>query len=142
MAWRGDRDGSGQMLNMAATPYAEVDNPNIAYQVYGSGPVDLVYVPGFYNHVEAVWDLPGFPEWMERLARFARVITFDKRGSGMSDAVTTHPTLEQRMANVGAVMDAVGCRTAWLLGVSEGGPMSIPFAATCPERTQGLASNT
>ena len=126
------------MLNMPATHYAEADNLNIAYQVCGSGPVDLVYVPGLYNHVEAVWDLPGFPEWMERLTRFARVITFDKRGSGMSDAVVTPPTLEQRMADVGAVMDAAGCRTAWLLGVSEGGPMSILFSATYPERTQGL----
>ena len=123
---------------MPATQYAEVDDLSIAYQVCGSGPVDLVYVPGLYNHVEAVWDLPGFPEWMERLARFARVITFDKRGSGMSDALVTPPTLEQRMADVGAVMDAVGCRTAWLLGVSEGGPMSILFAATYPARTQGL----
>jgi class 3 adenylate cyclase len=123
---------------MPATQYAEVDNLSIAYQVCGSGPVDLVYVPGLYNHVEAVWDLPGFPEWMERLVRFARVITFDKRGSGMSDALVTPPTLEQRMADVGAVMDAVGCRTAWLLGVSEGGPMSTLFAATYPERTRGL----
>jgi len=123
---------------MPATQYAEVDNLSIAYQVCGSGPVDLVYVPGLYNHVEAVWDLPGFPEWMERLVRFARVITFDKRGSGMSDALVTPPTLEQRMADVGAVMDAAGCRTAWLLGVSEGGPMSTLFAATYPERTRGL----
>jgi pimeloyl-ACP methyl ester carboxylesterase len=75
---------------------------------------------------------------MERLVRFARVITFDKRGCGMSDPVVTPPTLEQRMADVGAVMDAVGCRTAWLLGVSEGGPMSMLFAATYPERTRGL----
>jgi len=74
---------------MPATQYAEGDNLNIAFQVCGSGPVDLVYVPGLYNHVEAVWDLLGFPEWMERLVRFARVITFDKRGSGMSDAVAT-----------------------------------------------------
>jgi pimeloyl-ACP methyl ester carboxylesterase len=109
---------------MPATQYAEVDDLNIAYQVCGSGPVDLVYVPGLYNHVEAAWDLPGFPEWMERLVRFARVITFDKRGCGMSDPVVTPPTLEQRMADVGAVMDAAGCRTAWLLGVSEGGPLS------------------
>jgi pimeloyl-ACP methyl ester carboxylesterase len=126
------------MLSMPATQYAEADNLNIAYQVCGSGPVDLVYVPGLYNHVEAVWDLPGFPEWMERLVRFARVITFDKRGSGMSDAVVTPPTLEQRMADVGAVMDAVGCRTAWLMGISEGGPMCMLFAATYPERTLGL----
>jgi pimeloyl-ACP methyl ester carboxylesterase len=125
-------------LNMPATQYAEADNLSIAYQVCGSGPVDLVYVPGLYNHVEAVWDLPGFPEWMERLVRFARVITFDKRGSGMSDAVVTPPTLEQRIADVGAVMDAVGCRAAWLMGISEGGPMCMLFAATYPERTQGL----
>jgi len=77
---------------MPATQYAEVDDLNIAYQVCGSGPVDLVYVPGLYNHVETVWDLPGFPEWMDRLVRFARVITFDKRGSGMSDALVTPPT--------------------------------------------------
>ncbi len=126
------------MLNAAATKYAEVDGLNIAYQVCGSGPVDLVYVPGLYNHVEAVWDLPGYADWMERLGGFARVISFDKRGSGMSDALLAPPTLEQRMADVRGVMDAVGCRSAWLLGVSEGGPMCILFAATYPERTRGL----
>jgi pimeloyl-ACP methyl ester carboxylesterase/class 3 adenylate cyclase len=120
------------------TRFAEVDGLSIAYQVSGGRSLDLVLVHGLHSHIEGFYDHPGYGEWIERLASFARVITFDKRGSGMSDRLATPPTLEERMADVGAVMDAAGSDGAWLVGVSEGGPMSLLFAATYPQRTRGL----
>src|SRR5262245_37192502 len=120
------------------TRFAEVDGLNIAYQVSGGGSIDLVLVHGLHSHIEGFYDHPGYGEWIERLGSFARVITFDKRGTGMSDRLATPPTLEQRMADVGAVMDAARSDSAWLVGVSEGGPMSLLFAATYPQRTRGL----
>ena len=122
------------------TRYAKSGEYNIAYQVVGDGPVDLVFVPGFVSHIEQAWEDPGFAHLLERLASFSRLILFDKRGTGLSDRVSTHelPTLEQRMDDVRAVMDAVGSKTAALLGVSEGGPMSLLFATTYPERVSAL----
>src|SRR5436305_7209415 len=124
------------------THYAKSGDVNIAYQVFGDGPVDLVYVPGWVSHVELAWELPDLAAGFERLGSFSRVILFDKRGTGMSDAVPADelPTLEQRMDDVRAVMDAVGSERAAIFGASEGGNMSMLFAATYPERTVALAT--
>jgi len=124
------------------TRYAKSGGVNIAYQVVGDGPVDLVYVPGWVSHVELAWELPDLAAGFERLASFSRVILFDKRGTGMSDPVPPDelPTLEQRMEDVRAVMDAVGSERAAIFGASEGGNMSMLFAATYPERTVALAT--
>ena len=113
---------------------------NIAYQVIGEGPLDLVFVMGWVSHLEYSWQEPSFARFLTRLASFSRLILFDKRGTGLSDAVPLSelPTLEQRVTDVQAVMDAVGSERAALLGVSEGGPMCGLFAATHPERTEAL----
>ena len=109
----------------------------IAYTSVGDGPVDLILVWGWLTNLEVYWDEPAFRRFVERLAAFARVIIFDKRGMGLSDR-TTLGTLEERMDDVRAVMDAIGSERAVLLGVSEGAPLSILFAASHPERTQAL----
>jgi class 3 adenylate cyclase len=123
-----------------ATRYARNDGVHIAYQVWGEGEVDLVLVPGFVSHVEVVWELPAAARFLERLGAFARVVMFDRRGTGLSDPVTVTeaPTLETRMSDLRAVMDDVGLERAALLGQSEGVPMSILFAASHPERTTAL----
>jgi len=120
------------------TRYAKSGDVHIAYQVFGDGPVDLVMIPGFISNVEMPWEWPELGRFFERLGSFARVITFDKRGTGLSDRGVGVPTIEERMDDVRAVMDAAGSERAALLGVSEGGPMSIVFAATYPERTHSL----
>jgi pimeloyl-ACP methyl ester carboxylesterase len=111
---------------------------NIAYRVAGEGPFDIVFVPGSGSHVEVAWEVPIFRTWFERFASFARLIHFDKRGTGMSDAVSPATTLETRMDDVRAVMDAAGSERAAVIGVSEGGPMSVLFAATYPDRAWAL----
>ena len=120
------------------TQYAKSGDLHIAYQVTGTGPLDLVFVPGFVSHLEYQWEHPESARFFERLSSFSRLIRFDKRGTGLSDRVGGIPTLEQRMDDVRAVMDAVGSERAALFGVSEGGPMSLLFAATYPERTSAL----
>jgi class 3 adenylate cyclase len=120
------------------TKYAKSGGVHIAYQVFGEGELDLVLVPGFTTHVELAWEYEPSARFLEGLASFARVITFDRRGSGLSDPVADAPTLEQRMDDVRAVMDAAGCERAALLGLSEGVPMSILFAATYPARVRAL----
>jgi pimeloyl-ACP methyl ester carboxylesterase len=122
------------------TRYAKSGDVNIAYQVVGDGPFDLVYVPGWVSNVELFWEKPKPARLLERLASFSRLILFDKRGTGMSDRVSNDrlPTLEQRMDDVRAVLDAVGSENAALLGHSEGGGMSLLFAATYPERSRAL----
>jgi len=122
----------------AETHYTKSGDVHIAYQVTGSGPFDLVWVPGFVSHLEADWESPVRARILERMGSFCRLIRFDKRGTGLSDRVAI-PSLEQRMDDVRAVMDAIGSKQAALLGVSEGGPMSLLFAATYPERTVALA---
>jgi class 3 adenylate cyclase len=124
-------------MDRPATQYARSGDVHIAYQVVGSGPMDLVVVPGFTSHLELYWDLPAWVACFERLASFSRLILFDKRGTGMSDRVTV-ATLEERMDDVRAVMDAVGSQKAAFLGISEGGPMSLLFAGTYPERIRAL----
>jgi pimeloyl-ACP methyl ester carboxylesterase len=120
--------------------YARSGDVNIAYQVVGSGPIDLVFVMGWVSHLEYFWNEPSFARFLARLASMSRLILFDKRGTGLSDPVAVHelPTLEQRMDDVRAVMDAAGSERAVLLGVSEGGPMCSLFAATYPEKTEAL----
>jgi class 3 adenylate cyclase len=121
------------------TRYARtVDGLDIAFQVHGQGPRDLLVVPGLVSHVEFLQQHKGFRRFLERLSSFARVIVFDKRGNGLSDRVTGAPTLEERADDARAVLDAVGSDTAALLGASEGGPMSILFAATYPTRCSAL----
>jgi class 3 adenylate cyclase/pimeloyl-ACP methyl ester carboxylesterase len=110
---------------------------DIAYQVVGDGPVDLVFVSGFTTHLDLVWELPHFA-WLEQLDGVARVITFDKRGTGLSDRSLGFGSVEERADDIRAVMDAAGSERAFLHGVSEGGPMSILFAASFPERVRGL----
>ncbi|HSS62303.1 MAG TPA: alpha/beta fold hydrolase [Candidatus Limnocylindrales bacterium] len=121
--------------------YARSGNVNIAYQVVGHGPIDLVLVLGWVSHLAYVWEMPAMARFLDRLASFSRLILFDKRGCGMSDRVHPLPTLEQRMDDVRAVMDAAGSKRAALMGISEGGVMSALFAATYPERTAGLVIN-
>ena len=126
------------MADIPATHYVKSDDVHIAYQVIGDGPRDLLFVPGFVSNVEAIWQSPARASFFRRLATFARVITFDKRGTGMSDRGSQIFTLEQRMHDVQAVLDQVGSQRATLFGVSEGGPMSLLYAATYPERTSAL----
>ncbi|MDX2044442.1 MAG: alpha/beta fold hydrolase [Acidobacteriota bacterium] len=120
--------------------YARSGEVNIAYQVIGDAPLDLVFVMGWISHLEYFWTEPSFARFLRRLATFSRVILFDKRGTGLSDRVPLDqlPTLEQRMDDVRAVMEAVGSERAVLCGVSEGGPMCSLFAATYPEKTIAL----
>src|ERR1044072_5241513 len=122
------------------TLYAKSGEVNIAYQVIGNAPLDLVFVMGWVSHLEYFWREPSFARFLLRLASFSRLILFDKQGTGLSDRVPINqlPTLEQRMDDVRAVMDAVGSERAALCGVAEGGPMSSLFAATYPEKTLAL----
>jgi pimeloyl-ACP methyl ester carboxylesterase len=120
------------------TKYAKSGGVNIAYQVTGEGPFDLVLVPGWVSHVENAWEEPSFARFLHRLKSFCRLILLDRRGTGLSDPVAKLPTLEQRMDDVRAVMDAAGSKKAALFGISEGGPMCTLFAATYPERTSAL----
>ncbi|CAB1064711.1 Adenylate cyclase (EC [Olavius sp. associated proteobacterium Delta 1] len=119
------------------TQYAKSGEVHIAYQVTGSGPRDLIWVPGFVSHLDLMWDWPVYVHMFERLGSFSRLIRFDKRGTGMSDRVSI-ATLEERMDDVRSVMDAADSEKAAIFGVSEGGPMSLLFAATYPERTSAL----
>ena len=121
------------------TRYAKSGDLNIAYQVSGDGPFDLVFVPGYVTHLELHWSIPSFAPVLEKLSSFSRLIRFDKRGTGMSDRVSGAPTLEARMDDVRAVMDAVGSERAAFYGLSEGAAMALLFAATYPERTAALA---
>lgn len=120
------------------TKYVKSGEVNIAYQVIGDGPLDLIFVSGWVSHLEYAWEEPSIAHFYRRLASFSRLILFDKRGTGLSDRVPYFPTLEQRMDDLRAVMDAVGSERAALFGISEGGSMSILFAATYPERTTVL----
>ena len=118
--------------------YARSGDVNIAYEVTGAGPFDLVLVPGFFSHLEIGWEHPDYAHFLDRLGSFARLIRFDKRGTGLSDRGVGLPDLEARMDDVRAVMDAAGSDRAALFGYSEGGPMSALFAATYPDRTRAL----
>jgi len=120
--------------------YARSGNVNIAYQVVGSGPIDLVFVMGWVSHLEYFWNEPSFARFLSRLSSVARLILFDKRGTGLSDPVPVSelPSLDARLDDVRAVMEAAGSSRAVLMGVSEGGPLCSLFAATYPEKTEAL----
>ena len=120
------------------TRYAKSGDISVAYQVAGEGPLDVVFVPGFVSHVELGWEVPPYARIFHRLSAFARLIVFDKRGTGLSDRTVDVPTLEERMDDVRAVMDAAGSERAAIVGISEGGPMALLFAATYPERVTAL----
>jgi pimeloyl-ACP methyl ester carboxylesterase len=130
------------MPSLPETRYAKSGDLSIAYQVVGEGAIDLVYVSGWVSNLELTWDEPRYERFLRRLASFSRLIVFDKRGTGLSDPVPLDalPTLEQRMDDVRAVMDAVGSERAAVFGNSEGGQMSVMFAATYPERTTALVT--
>ena len=125
-------------MNVPETRYVKSGDVHIAYQVLGDGPLDMVFVPGFVSNIEAVWTSPPRARFLQGLASFCRLILFDKRGTGMSDRTSQIFTLEQRMEDVHAVMDAAGSQRAALFGFSEGGPMSVLFAASYPQRTTAL----
>ncbi len=139
---RTDRSGEAKALLPRApeTRYVQNGDVNIAYQVVGNGDLDIVFVMGWVSHLEYFWKHHLFASFLGRLASFSRLILFDKRGTGLSDRVPLSqlPTLEQRMEDVHAVLDAVGSERAVLIGVSEGGPMCSLFAATYPERTSAV----
>src|SRR5271156_3622817 len=120
------------------TRYARSGNVRIAYQVVSGGPLDLVFVPGFVSNIELFWETPESAYFLERLAAFSRLILFDKRGTGLSDRDVGIATLEERMDDVRAVMDAARSDRAALFGVSEGVPMSVVFAASHPECVTAL----
>jgi pimeloyl-ACP methyl ester carboxylesterase len=122
------------------TEYARSGDLHIAYQVVGDGPLDLVYVPGWVSHIDLAWEEPMLARFLTRLASFARLITFDKRGTGLSDRVPNAalPSLDERMDDLRAVMDAAGSKRAAVFGFSEGGNLSALFAATFPQRTTAL----
>ena len=119
--------------------YARSGEVNIAYQVTGGGEFDLVMVSGFVSHLDNDWDLPASAHLIERLGSFARVIRFDKRGTGLSDRTVGLPDFETRMDDIRAVMDAAGSNRAALFGYSEGGPLAMLFAAAYPARVRALA---
>jgi pimeloyl-ACP methyl ester carboxylesterase len=123
---------------MPETLYAPCGDLSLAYQVFGDGPVELVYAGSFVSHVELFWTVPEFKAFMEQLSTFCRVVLFDKAGVGLSDPVPKVRTLDDRAVEIEAVVDAVGFRKAVLFGVSEGGPAAMVFAATRPERTRAL----
>ena len=129
------------MRGAAALPrtrYARSGNVHVAYQVFGQGQLDLVFFPGFVSNIEIYWEEPSFARWLRKLASFARVITFDKRGTGLSDRLDRLPTMDERMDDVRAVMDAAGSARAAVFGLSEGGSLATLFAAHYPERCQAL----
>jgi class 3 adenylate cyclase/pimeloyl-ACP methyl ester carboxylesterase len=133
---------------LPSTRYAVSGEVNIAFQTMGDGPIDIVLVPGIISHVEFLHEFSEYTAFLRRLSKFARVVTFDKRGQGLSDKISGAPSLEERMDDLRAIMDAIGSQRASLLGVSEGSPMSALFAATYPERVSqlilygGFARNT
>jgi pimeloyl-ACP methyl ester carboxylesterase len=133
-AWRAPADET----RLPETRYARAGGISIAYQVIGDGPLDLVHIPSWITNVEENWNEPGYARFLRRLASFARLILFDKRGTGLSDRVEAMPTLEERIEDVQAVMAAVGSREAALFGSTEGSAMCALYAATYPERTRAL----
>jgi pimeloyl-ACP methyl ester carboxylesterase len=123
---------------MAETSYASCGDLSLAYQVFGDGPIELVFVGPFVSHVELFWAMPEFKAFFEQLATFCRVVLFDKAGVGLSDPIPKVRTLDERAAEIEAVMDAVGFEKPAVFGMSEGGTASIVFAAKRPQRTRAL----
>ena len=126
------------MAEFPETQYATSDGLSIAYQIWGDGPCDLVVVPGVTSHLEARLEFPGYVRWLRGMVVFSRFVIFDKRGNGMSDRIVGAPALDERVADIQAVMDGAGMERAALLGFSEGGALSMVFAARYPERVSKL----
>ena len=126
------------MSAIPETRYARSGDVSIAYQVVGEGPLDLVWIPSMTHHVELAWESPAHARFLNRLASISRLIVFDKRGTGMSDRLTGADTLEARMDDIRAVLDAAGSERAVLFALGEAGPLCMLFAATYPERTSAL----
>jgi pimeloyl-ACP methyl ester carboxylesterase len=126
------------MFRPSTTRYAMVGELSIAYQTVGEGPIDLIFVPGLVTQLEYLHEFPTYDEFLERLSRFARVVTFDKSGQGLSDRTFGVPSLEQRMDDIRAIMDDIGSRRCVLLGCSEGCPIAVLFAATFPTKVSHL----
>src|SRR2546426_8598858 len=128
------------MTTLPETKYAKSGDYHIAYQAIGTGPLDLVFMHGWISHIEHMWEEPRVARFLDRLASFSRLILLDKRGTGLSDPVPLDrlPTLEERMDDVRAVMDAVGSPRAALFGTSEAGELNLMFSAPHPDRTTGL----
>ena len=127
----------GGRVDVPEIHYAQSGELSIAYQVLGDGDLDLVFVPGFISNADLSWQAPLFSEFFRRFGSFARMITFDKRGTGLSERTLGFGSTEDRMDDIRAVMDAAGCDRAALVGISEGGPLSVVFSCTSPERTSG-----
>jgi class 3 adenylate cyclase len=126
------------MAQLPQTQYAKGPGGDIAYQVVGQGPIDLVVVPGWFSHVDMLWGHPGWASFIGDFASFSRVILYDKLGTGLSDPIDGVPTLENRIDDLRAVMDAAGSTRAAMFGFSEGGPIAMLFSATYPERVSAL----
>lgn len=134
-----DPDGAGsEPWAPPVTQYARSGDFSIAFQVLGEGPIDVVFIPGFVSNLELTWDWPPLAAFYRAFAPFARVILFDKRGTGLSDRVRLMPSTEERMDDLRAVMDASECERAAVVGVSEGAPLAISFTAAHPERISAL----
>jgi len=129
---------TSKMIDLPVTKYAKSGDVYVAYQVFGAGSIDLVFVPGWTSHLDLWWDNPLTSNWLQGLGRFSRVIMFDKRGTGLSDRIGGPPGMDQRMDDIRAVMDAAGSQRAAVLGISEGGSLAALFAATHPGRCQAL----
>lgn len=128
----------GSEMDRPETKYARSGDINIAYQVMGDGPIDLIVVPGWFSHLDMQWEMYVYQTWVRRLTSFCRLVMFDKRGGGLSDRDVGESTLEDRMDDLRAVLDAVGSKRAAVLGFSEGGSLAMLFAASFPERVMGL----
>ena len=120
------------------THYTQSGSFNIAYQIIGDGPIDIILVPGIISHIDFQHELPGYTRFLRRLAKFSRVVTFDKRGQGLSDRLADVPSLEERIDDVRAIMDAINSKRAALVGFSEGASMSVLFATAYPDRVSHL----
>src|ERR1700754_1406906 len=123
---------------VAETSYAPCGDLSLAYQVFGDGPVELVFAGPFVSHIELFWTVPEFKAFFDQLATFCRVVVFDKAGVGLSDPIPKVRLLEERAAEIDSVVDAAGFRKCVVFGMSEGGPQAIAFAAKRPERTRAL----
>ena len=132
------RASSDRQWSPPETQYAQSAGLSIAYQVFGDGPIDLVFIPGFVSNLELTWDWPPLGAFYRAFTPFARVVMFDKRGTGLSDRVRLMPTTDERMDDLRAVMDASGCERGAVVGVSEGAPLAISFAVAHPERVLAL----
>ncbi|HEY6426759.1 MAG TPA: alpha/beta hydrolase, partial [Acidimicrobiales bacterium] len=126
--------------SLPETRYVKSGDVHLAYQTVGVGPVDLLWFGATVSHLELIWEEPSVADVLRRLSRFSRLIMFDKRGTGMSDPVAPGAllTLEERLEDVRAIMDAAGCEQATIFGNSEGGQLGVLFATTYPQRTRGL----